>query len=396
MSSLYSDAPAGIPLWSILKSRDEFGGDLPLLTVVSDLGVGLRNLSEGRSPSEDLDRYRVVRSGDLVVNKLWARFGAYGVSEVDGLISPAYWVLTIAPGIEPRYLHYLLRSSPYRAEIWRQSKDMPPNGFDLPWAQFRSIRIQVPPLREQRSIAGHLDAETSRIDELVAARRHQVDLLVARRAALISRCVETGRPTPVRRVISLCTSGPRGWGDLVTDAGTMFIRSANLTRTSIRISSAHLAYVPPQSSAEATRSRVRKGDVLVGITGANTGWVGLAGMEHEGAYVSQHVAILRPDGVLPEWLAYSVASEQGQRSLLASQYGGTKTQLGLDDLRELVIRVPHVDEQAAATTLVSKAETDTVATLNALQRGIDLLLERRQAVTTAAVTGELQIPKVTA
>ena len=65
----------------------------------------------------------------------------------------------------------------------------------------------------------------------------------------------------------------------------------------------------------------------VGITGANTGWTGLVRESLAGSYVSQHVAILRPAGVMPEWLAYSIASDRCQRMLMESQYGGTKTQL---------------------------------------------------------------------
>ena len=138
----------GDPLWTVLTSREEFGGpDLPLLTVKSDSGVSRRDLAEGRQPSEDLVGYRRVFAGDLVVNKLWARFGAYGVADLDGVISPAYWVLKADHGqVAPRYLHHLLRSSPYRAEIARVSKDMPPNGFDLPWSQFRQIVVDLPPL----------------------------------------------------------------------------------------------------------------------------------------------------------------------------------------------------------------------------------------------------------
>jgi hypothetical protein len=53
------------PLWSILRSREEYGyADLPLLTVISEYGVRVRDLSTGRAPAEDLSTYRVVRTGD--------------------------------------------------------------------------------------------------------------------------------------------------------------------------------------------------------------------------------------------------------------------------------------------------------------------------------------------
>lgn len=370
-----------------------------IVTAYSNGDVTLRSnrRTDGYHEAHDLSGYQGVEAGDFVVHGLDILRGSVGVSDSAGAISPVCTVCRPRRDIDPRFIAYAIRSQAYTGFTRAMARGIREGGADFRrWETLGELPVPAPPVPVQRAIADYLDAETARIDQLVAARRHQVDLLVARRTALISRRVEIGQLTPVRRVISLCTSGPRGWGDFVTDAGTMFIRSANLARTSIRISSAQMAYVPPQSSAEAARSRVRSGDVLVGITGANTGWVGLAGKEHEGAFVSQHVAILRPDGVLPEWLAYSVAADRCQRSLLASQYGGTKTQLGLEDLRELVIRVPTLDEQVAAMAVLSKAEVDNLAILEALDRAIDLLTERRQGVATSAVTGQLKFPGVVA
>lgn len=258
------------------------------------------------------------------------------------------------------------------------------------------LPISRPPRESQAPIADYLDAETARIDKMVLAHRRMIELLLERRSAFISNAVESGQSTRVRRVISMCTSGPRGWGDLVTDVGSMFIRSANLTRASIHIVNDGMACVPPQATPEANRSRVRAGDVLVAITGANTGWVGVADAAHEGAFVSQHVAILRPANIDPEWLGYSLASDRGQRALLGSQYGGTKTQLGLEDLRELEIRVPDREMQRAALGAVRHVEVVTQQVVGVTLRQIDLLLERRQALITAAVTGQLDIPGVAA
>jgi type I restriction enzyme S subunit len=177
-----------VPAGYLLRERGEFGGsDLPILTVESEYGVRVRDLEAGgRAVSEDLNGYRRVRPGDLVVNRLWARFGAYGVSEFDGLISPAYWVLKLNPDlVDGRFLHSLLRSSPYLAEIRRLSKDMPPNGYDLPWDLFKRMPITLPALPVQRAIADYLDRETA----LITKTERMIELLRERRQALTTVAV---------------------------------------------------------------------------------------------------------------------------------------------------------------------------------------------------------------
>lgn len=83
-----------IPAWAALKSRELFGvPDRPLLSMSAAHGLRLRDLSEGRAPSEDLSDYRGVEVGDVVINKLSARDGAISTSMHSGIVSPAYWVL---------------------------------------------------------------------------------------------------------------------------------------------------------------------------------------------------------------------------------------------------------------------------------------------------------------
>ena len=77
---------------------------------------------------------------------------------------------------------------------------------------------------------------------------------------------------------------------------------------------------------------------------------------------------------------------------MSRQYGGTKTQLGLEDLRELEINVPARGKQLALVAELRNVEETVLATQAKIGRQIDLLLERRQALITAAVTGQLQMP----
>jgi len=111
------------------------------------------------------------------VNKLWARFGAYGVSAFEGIISPAYWVLRLdQERVEPNFLHHLLRSAVYMAEIGRISRNQPPNGFDLAWENFRLLRVPTIELRRQRDIAEALQGHMERLNDLIKHSQRHRDL----------------------------------------------------------------------------------------------------------------------------------------------------------------------------------------------------------------------------
>jgi type I restriction enzyme S subunit len=293
-----------------------------------------------------------------------------------------------------RYLFWALSSNVAREHFAVAATGV--TRFGLRQDDMGNVRLPIPPLPEQRTIADFLDRETARIDALIAAKRRMIDLVEARYRSLVSALTDQGPPIRVRHVTSLRTSGPRGWAERVGESGRPFIRSANLQRDAIDLRADNLVFVNAPETIEAARSRTRQGDVLIGITGANTGWVARVTAGLDGGYVSQHVAILRPRDVVPDWLAYSLFSERSQQQLLGSQYGGTKQQLGLEDLADLSIGDPPREAQVEA---VNRIEAST-AWRELLSRGllhqIDLLAERRQALITVAVTGELGVPGVAA
>lgn len=259
-----------------------------------------------------------------------------------------------------------------------------------------ALPVPWPEKDHQRAIADYLDAETARIDALIAKKRRLVNLVAERFRAFVTSITGVGDHVRVRHITTVRTSGPRGWADLAGESGAPFIRSANLRRESIALRSEDLLYVDPPESQEAGRSRVEAGDVVIGITGANTGWVGLVGPDMAGGFVSQHVALLRPAGIEPAWLAYALFSSRSQDQLLGGQYGGTKQQLGLEDLAELHVAVPSREEQRAGVARVAKSWNATSRSIERLNRQITLLLEHRQSLITAAVTGELAVPGVAA
>jgi len=381
----------------LFREVNDRGHNLPLASVTRDRGVEFRadlDISVW-NPGDDVSDYKRVQPGDFVIGLRSFQSGL-GYSPLEGLVSPAYTVLRpIRPEIWPGYFRHLLKSELLISRLENIAQGIR-QGRTIAVEDFNELRLPLPPLVTQRAIADYLDRETPRLDALITAKRRMVELLDEHFRATVFRVTDTGATVAVRRVVSRRTSGPRGWGQLVSSVGAPFIRSANLQRDDLELRNDVLAGVDPPSSVESERSRTRVGDVLVGITGANTGWVGIVGSDHAGGYVSQHVALLRPRGVDSRWLAYSIFCSRAQDQLLGGQYGGTKQLLGLDELAELSIRVPARRDQERLVRTLDHAKRIRDRTKAALQRQLSLLSEHRQALITAAVTGELEIPEAAA
>ena len=113
------------------------------------------------------------------------------------------------------------------------------------------------------------------------------------------------------------------------------------------ISNTDAVFVDAPDNAEAQRTRVKAGDVLLTITGSRIGRVAPVPKEVEPAYISQHVAILRLDTkvLLPIFLSFFLSLPGGQRQIARAQYGQTKPGLNFEQIKRFQIPVPPIAEQ---------------------------------------------------
>jgi type I restriction enzyme S subunit len=139
-------------------------------------------------------------------------------------------------------------------------------------------------------------------------------------------------------------------------SATRFIRSLDVRMNSI--SDADAVFVKAPTGAEADRTRVAHGDVLLTITGSRIGRVAAVPERLKGSFISQHVAILRlKEGLLPEFLSMFLSLDTGgQRQIERLQYGQTKPGLNLDQIREMRVPVPQLCHQQEFLALVERVE----------------------------------------
>ena len=320
-------------------------------------------------------------------------------------VDTMYWT-KIRPSANGRFVYYAAITIPF--DYYSTNTALP----SMTKGALNSHPVARPPLAEQAHIAAFLDRETAKIDALVAEQRRLMELLKEKRQAVISHAVTKGlnpdapmkhsgiewlgevpahwEVRRVKTVSSFTTSGPRGWSERVGEDGSLFVQSGDLNAT-LGIEFSRCKRVGVGDDAEVARTKLQSGDVVVCITGAKTGNVAVAKDVPEDAYVNQHLCLVRPTkAISAHFLGTLLKSNVGETYFDFSQYG-LKQGLSLEDVREAPVPLPSHPEQVSIvgylTALTSKFDTLTTEA----QRAIDLLQQRRTALISAAVTGQIDV-----
>lgn len=206
--------------WDVLPLRavtslksDKNRPDLPVLSVYREYGVILKDSRDDNHNATSLDTstYKVVKPGDLVVNKMKAWQGSMGVSSHHGIVSPAYITCTTkADRVRPAYLHYLLRSSPLIGVYNSLSYGVRVGQWDMHYEDFKQIPIPLPPKNEQDRIVAFLDQKAAEIDAAIAKKERLIELLQEQKNIRIHQAVLRG----LNPEVPLCDSGVSWIGEI--------------------------------------------------------------------------------------------------------------------------------------------------------------------------------------
>ena len=188
--------------WKVINTKYLFrlvtepapkNNDYELLSIYTDTGVKPRKeLEERGNRATTTDGYWLVKKGDFIVNKLLAWMGAIGLSNYEGVTSPAYDILRKIRPLNERFYEYLFRSGLYFTEFKKWSRGIMEVRLRLYFDQFGQIPLVFPPVDDQDKIVNFLDRKTEQIDELLSTEQRKIELLREYRQSLISEAV-TGK-----------------------------------------------------------------------------------------------------------------------------------------------------------------------------------------------------------
>ncbi len=384
-----------------------------VVTAFRDGQVTLRTnrRTEGFTNAIQEHGYQGIRKGDLVIHAMDAFAGAIGISESDGKSTPVY-AACVPRGeydVNIQYYAYLLRHMAHSGYIESLSKGIRERSTDFRFAEFRELPLPIPTRIEQYRIVSFLDQKTTEIDVAIAKKKRLIELLQEQKNILINQAVTRGlNPNVAMRdsgvewigeipkhweslrlkmLASFITSGPRGWSDRLSDKGAVFLQSGNLNNSlGVDTASAHRVIV--QKGAEAKRTRLQNGDVVVCITGANTGRVAVARIGEQEAYINQHLSLIRLNDVNPGFVAYSL-SAQGNVYFYLCQYG-LKEGLSLFNVANAPIFLPPKIEQEEIVAFLDKAVNKIDAAVLASLKQCKQLKELKKILISTSVTGQIK------
>lgn len=403
--------------WHGLKS-DEFTDIGPYLVTGTDFKgpeIQWENCYHCDDSRYEQDPYIQLRNGDLLITK----DGTIGkVALVQNLYAKAtlnsgiFVVRPLSNRYTSKFYFWLLQSTVFHGFVnfYKTGSTI----AHLYQNVFENLSFALPNLVEQIQIANFLDHETARIDTLIAKQKKLIALLKEKRQAVISHAVTKGLNPDVEMkdsgvewlgevpahwevlrakfLFEFVTSGSRGWAEYYSDKGSLFFRIANLTRETIEPKLDSIQNVTPPFGSEGQRAKICINDLLISIT-ADLGSVCVADEHVVGGYVSQHVALCRPNSRVSSarWLGFFILSDTAKEQLLGSGYGGTKIQLSLQDIRDFwVVRPPNDEQVLIDCFLTQKLEHFSRLRKKAIHQ-INLLQERRTALISAAVTGKIDL-----
>jgi type I restriction enzyme S subunit len=362
----------------------------------------------------DIAQYR-VETGDILVAEGGdvGRVGFVPRSASGALIQNSLHRVRPKGGRDRRFLAYVLEAV-YLGD-WLEVLCNKSTFGHLTVEKLTALRVPDPPAAEQRAIADYLDTETARIDALVAKKQRLTDVVVERgdlalETALARRGVlwpssleelEAASWVGECRVIHLSqcldqlTNGYVGpTRDILVDEGIRYVQSLHIKGGRIDFDRRQF-FVTPEWHAERPRIHLRENDVLIVQTG-DIGQVAVVppGFGEASCHALQ-IARVRHSVVLGPYLAEYLRSSLGYQSLLSRATGALHPHLE-GGIRTVPVVVPSLQVQREVIREVAATRTRAADVSARLGRQIDLLREHRQALITAAVLGDLEVPGVAA
>ena len=172
-----------------------------LLSLYSGKGVfptGEEGTTNSGNHAQTVADYKIVKKNDIVVNIILAWMGSLGISNYNGVVSPAYDVyIPNEEKVVPHYYHYVFRTSGIANECYRYGRGIMMMRWRTYSSEFKRIHVPFPPLEEQQQIANYLDSKCSEIDTLIADKQRQLDILAEYKKSLIYEYVTGKKEVPV-------------------------------------------------------------------------------------------------------------------------------------------------------------------------------------------------------
>ena len=239
-----------------------------------------------------------------------------------------------------------------------------------------SLRVHDLDLQTQMQCSNTLDKITAIIQNHKTLLSKLDNLVKARFVEMFGDFVENPRNWRVEELgdyIVFMTSGPRGWSKYFSDAGEYFLTIRNVK--GCNVFTENIQHVRCPNNAEADRTKVKEGDLLISIT-ADLGRTGVVSEQiaNHGTYINQHLMCVRlmKEMLHPVYVAHLLESEGGRLQFSQKNQSAVKAGLNYESIRTLKIMVPPMHLQLAFVAFITQVDKSKVAVQKALDKAQQL------------------------
>lgn len=317
-------------------------------------------------------------------------------------------ILKPKDGIDYDYMYYTLEMADYSTFITGSAQPK------LSQENLCNVEYPIPSLSEQQQISSYLDYKVGQIDSSLAKIVEQIEDLKSYRQSVISEAVTKGlnpnakmkdsgvewigeipegwKVRNLKYLTEKIGSGvtPTGGAEVYQDHGVIFLRSQNIYPTGLKLTD--VAYISEEIDERMCATRVKKGDVLLNITGASIGRCACYNIDDR-ANVNQHVCIIRPlsEQLYADFLQYVLNSNLGQNSINYVQNGANREGLNFEQIKKFSIPLPPFSEQQQIASYLDSKTSKIDSSIQALELQKSQLEDYKRSVISEAVTGKVDL-----
>ena len=360
--------------------------------------------------SNDGDNRKLVKKGDFAINSRSDRKGSSGIAYQDGSVSLIYIVMEPLD-IHPIYCNYLLKSYNFIEEFYRMGHGIVADLWTTRYDEMKVIMVGIPPLSEQTKIAQFLDDKTAKIEDAIAIKKQQINLLKERKQLLIHKAVTQGLNPNVK----LKDSGvewigeiPEHWvvkplkyiGNSIIgltynpnnlceeEEGVLVFRSSNLLEGKIKYGEKENVYVKSRIS---NKLMVRENDILICSRNGSRDLIGkcaLISKEDIGASFGAFTTVFRSE-INPYILC--ILNSSIFKALSGSFLTSTINQLTIGNLNSIQVPVPPKEERKELKTHINNFSNKIETAISLKQQEIAKLKEYKSSLINSVVTGKVKV-----
>ena len=361
--------------------------------------------AEGLVPAS-YDGYNIIEKGDIVLRLTDLQNDhtslRVGLATERGIITSAYLTLRPLNSVFPAFLYYALHTFDVRKGFYGMGAGVRQG---LKYDEIRQIKVVLPALIEQHTIANFLDKKCSEIDAIIADAKASIEEYKAWKASIIYEAVTKGLDPHAEMKDSgvewigeipeewyVCktlfvlqmpiTDGPHTTPELYA-AGVPFVSAEAVSCGNGRIDFNHIrGYISEGFYQECCKKYIpQKDDIYMIKSGATTGKVAIVDVDTKFTIWSPLAAFrVNPKKVLPRYLFYFLQSPAYQKQVELGWSFGTQQNIGMRTLEKLKICVPplsvqqeiirYLDEKSKKLDAIIKEKTDLISDLESYKKSL--------------------------